>query len=216
MSTEKPTRVHNCRACQQEFKVELRGQQYCNACRQARAEALDALRIKVCGRCKVERDNCSRGFCPDCRQEIAQAKKDAENSRVAAKLERINANGGCKHCGKPATRPEPALCADCYLAYCQRERKEIQDKRRAADQKRWEEMKPKSQPTHEDDGKLSEAEEFAAGLLMFIGLWLNNHKSKPGKGEVPKSKEVSPEQVDADDQFAIDAAFRTLMEGLEL
>lgn len=62
-----------CRACGEQFDVEVRGQSYCQPCREARAVAAEAAKVKAVRTCPCgqtfEPEHGNNKYCAACREE---------------------------------------------------------------------------------------------------------------------------------------------------
>ncbi len=202
MNSTKPVRMCVCRGCTNEFERIQANQRYCDRCRVARAEAMEALRVKVCNRCGVERDDTKLGLCPDCRQAKDEAAK-AERQRINSnKLARFNVKGGCK-CGAVSTCPHNGLCDEC-------EAKRFENSRRAEHQRARQQSPEK--PQQEGTGRIGRLSQrldamsidAQLSLLKILIIYLELQDA------------CNPEDIAADNQDDIDSAFRDLMGGINL
>jgi hypothetical protein len=213
-STKPRSRVCTCGTT---FEVAARNQRYCPRCRAARAEAMEALRNKVCRHCHAEKSSTKNGICNECREAKQERWAEAYEQRMAAKLERVNANGGCKHCGAVATMPEDGLCGACYLEECRRLEKKHEDDRKARREHRLSEDRANRPAQPKDESSDSDADSAVVEILLLLLPYILGGRSKKGKKpDASPVEEVQPEWIDADNQAAVDAAFAQLMEGFEL
>jgi hypothetical protein len=128
MNSTQP-RVKTC-PCGQQFTLSARNQLYCQPCREARAAAMEAVRVKACRHCNVVKTT-NHGICQECREADKQRRQEEAESKAAAKLARFNANGGCT-CGRLATNPDTGLCDDCHKQHRIKQRQELRERRREA------------------------------------------------------------------------------------
>jgi hypothetical protein len=220
MNDNKPARVRTCRGCIQEFTMESAGQRYCPSCRETRAAAMEALRPKICNHCLVEKPALRNGICPECREADWQRRMEEARTKTAAKIARYNAKGGCT-CGKPTTDPDDGLCDSCHSKRMEELRQGIKQRRREAhDRYLREEAEKRAAAQAADSGSLADRfdrmtdaqqDAFVAILMAAFGVVAG----KPAMVEEAGTP-LGAEQIAADNQDDIDAAFNELMGGLDL
>ena len=190
-------------SCGVQFEATNRRQRSCPACLEARAAAKAAKPPVACRRCGSTQD-VTRCLCPTCR-----AAFDAETTKSVERSEqrRFKKFGACpNHPDRPAIHD--GMCYEC-------DAKRVREARRADFQKQMEAKRQAAQPQPAPQD--TDTEHLVSDLAFALIMVLLPFARLGDKSEqTPQEEEINPEQLDAPDQAAIDAAFRALMTGIEL